>query len=187
MDTGQLIDAIEAIPPWMRGSVALESIPKSRYRRPVGGLERERFLNLFEFVLSNLCRGRMISSILKEYPLEFDEGRFMLWLKHDPTRWSEYCDALSIGGELILAREVDPEIEAARTIPLEASASKARFDKVMKYLGVIDRKRFGQTQQVEINSTINLNSVLAAANARLIEHDADEPVGDVVDVIESSD
>ena len=134
-------------------------------------LERTRFDHAFEFVLNRMAGGQLFARALRDYPIALDYGRFSRWIRKDPARWNEYCEAQQCGGELMAATVADSQLNDEREIPLDANERRVDFEIAKWYLGVIDRKRFQPAQQIEINQNISIVAALAAANGRLIEHE----------------
>ena len=159
-------------PPWLMPA------PTESQRRSVAvrDLERTQFEHAFEYILVQLSAGKFLSTAVREYPIEIDYGRLLAWIRRDAERWRAYCEAQQVGGEIIASNLADPSVDEARTIPMDANLKRVNFEIGKWYLGVIDRKRFAETKQVEINQSISITAALAQANGRVLEHEVQKAI-----------
>ncbi len=171
------MDTTASLPTWMtpeRFSVREddEGTMNSAGMLPVERkLEKNNFECVFEYALDRLAEGAFIGSIVKSAPIAVHRGRFMTWVKNDAERWRRYNAAQQVGAEIIASNLVDPTIDEERAIPQDANLMRVNFEKGKWYLSIVDRKRFAETKQVEINQSISITAALAQANGRLIEHE----------------
>jgi hypothetical protein len=134
-------------------------------------LEQTRFELAFEPLMDEFAKGRFLTSVVRDYPIELDHGRFVNWIMRDPERKARYYEAQEIGAEMIASRIVDPETASQSTIPEDVNRDKLNFDKAKWWCGIVNKRRFAPAQQIELNQTISITAALAAAQGRLIEHE----------------
>lgn len=131
---------------------------------------------IFEMVLDRIAEGASLNSILNNDIRGLKPSELIRWIHRDPRRKQRYYEAQSIGAEVVAAQMIgiaDGESEP-NGIPEDVTRSKLRIDTRRWLLGVWDKKRFGETKQVEINQNISITDALAQAQTRLIE-------GEIVD------
>lgn len=176
------------LPNWLTPQPAL---PTRHHRtKEAIELERTQFELIFDVVVEEVAKGRFLSSALRDYPIEIDYGRFLAWLRRDDERWARYTEAQQCGGEMILAKTMDPEVAAQQTIPDDPHIARLKFDKAKWYLSIIDRKRFGPSTQVSgdpdapiehrvVHSVAPspLDDLPEASEPRVIEHAPDPADG----------
>lgn len=169
------MDTTSPLPAWM------ETPPLPSARAATRDLQLKQFEIAFEHILDRLCAGKFLASTVRDYPIELDYGRLLAWIRRDAERWRRYCEAQQIGAEIIASNLADPSIEEEREIPQDANLRRVNFEIGKWYLGVVDRKRFAETKQIEVNQQISITAALQQANGRLIEHE----VRRLIDVDES--
>lgn len=123
--------------------------------------------NLFERVLEKISVGIPLSEILYRDGRDKDYSEFLRWILKDPQRKQRYYEAQEIGGELVAAEML--EIADAKDSLEDVQRSKLRIDTRKFLLSVWNKKRYGETKQIEINQSISITDALAAAQTRVIE------------------
>ena len=177
---------METLPQWMVPTTSIDIdddgahsnvhqiTERERRSRAAIALERVQFTNAFDYIIEQLIGGRLLPGIISAYPVPLDRGRFLNWVYADPQRKARYYEATEMGCELVVAENMDLEIDEQRIIPEEVELAQLRFAKVKWYAGNINKRRYGNVQQIELNQSISITAALAAANGRLIEHNANE-------------
>ena len=66
---------------------------------------------------------------------------------------------------------MDPEANQS-IIPEDVNLARLNFDKTKWYSAIVNKRRYAQSQQIEINQSISITAALAAAQGRLIEHES---------------
>lgn len=130
-------------------------------------------LSTYEIVFERMLvaiasTGVTLSEFVREHHLKPDTDRFRSWVHSNPERQKRYYDARAIGAELV--EEELLTIADALNDPMEdVQRSKLRIDTRKWVLGVWNRKRYGEKQQIEINETktYNIRQVLEEREKRL--------------------
>ena len=133
-------------------------------------LERTRFENAFDFIVGRISEGLFLTSAVREYPIELDYGRFLVWIHRDAERKQKYYEAQEIGNEFLVAKVMDLDGDQS-IIPEEVNLARLNFEKVKWYSAIVNKRRYATTQQIEINQSISIVAALQAAQGRLIEHE----------------
>lgn len=174
----------QTLPSWMTPSDRADEngeIPFALLLPDERQLEKTQFEQTFEYALGRLAEGAFIGSIIRNSPFKVHRGRFMTWVKNDSERWRRYNAAQQVGAEIIAANLADPESDTINDLPMDVNMKRINFEIGKWYLGIVDRKRFAETKQVEINQSISITAALEQANGRLIEHIK----GEVIDAEEN--
>ena len=140
-------------------------------------LEQTQFEIAFDHIIERLSEGVFLASAVREYPVPLDYGRLLAWIHKDPERKARYHEAQEIGNEFIVARMMDPEANQS-IIPEDVNLARLNFDKTKWYSAIVNKRRYAQSQQIEINQSISITAALAAASGRLIEHEATRLIED---------
>lgn len=135
--------------------------------------------NLFETVLEKISSGIPLMEALRDDVRQPDAGAFLRWLHRDPKRKQRYYEAQAIGGEIIASEMIS--IADAKISLEDVQRSTLRINTRKFLLSVWDKKRFGETKQIEINQSISITDALAAANSRM----ANIIEGEIIEDIQS--
>ena len=126
------------------------------------------FQNLFERALEQIVMGRPLSHILKDDPRNIDYPKFMRWMHKDPQRQQRYYEAREIGCELIVD-ELITIADAQDDNMEDVQRSSLRIGTRKWYLQVCNRKRYGESKQLDINTTttVDMRQLLEIRDQRL--------------------
>ena len=128
-------------------------------------LRDQTFTNMFEWVIERVAEGMSLSSILKEDFRHTKFEGFSRWIHADDTRKNRYYEAQEIAAETVSAQIL--EIADAEDSLEDVARSTLRINSRKWLVGVWNRKRFGETKQVEQTITIDLGEAMAAAQQRV--------------------
>lgn len=126
--------------------------------------------NLFETVIPKLVMGRPITQIIREDPRDLNPGAYLRWIHSDPIREERYYEARRIGATMVEDELLN--IADAADAPMEdVQRSTLRINTRKWLLGVWNRKRYGESKQIDINNhhTISIRQALDEAHGRVIE------------------
>ena len=129
----------------------------------------DTFEALFDPAIDALSGGTSITKFLSMDHRQPHPGRFMRWIKADPSRYKQYLDARDIAAELISNDIVG--IADGTDNPLEDVArSKLRVDARKLVMGFDAKERFTTTTKVDVTSTnISITAALTTARSRLTQ------------------
>lgn len=175
------IPAMDALPAFLLPQTSPDPAPLTPAQRTeLAALRRHNELTTFEMCFERLMEtiesGQPLTAALEDYPLEVNYTRFLAWVHKDENRRQRYYEAQATAAEVVAQQMLDIA-DASDTIE-DVQRSTLRINTRKWLLGVWNRKRFGETKQVEQTVTIDLGEAMAAAQRRVIERRA----GDVIDV-----
>lgn len=135
--------------------------------REVTCLRDHQFSIIFDSVMSKLASGKDIQEIMKEDFRQFDYSEFLIWVDKDPEMKTKYEYAEKIRAEIVFSqiiRIADGEDEMS-----DVARDKLRIDSRKYTLGVWNKKRFAETKQIDVNTSISINEAMKKANDRLAD------------------
>jgi hypothetical protein len=106
---------------------------------------------------------------------------FLRWIKRDPQRNERFKEAQEMRTEFIAGEILDIADGVGAIDPAASDTvnrDKLRIDTRKWLMGAHNRKRYGESKQIELAGTVSITDALAAANARVLEAE----VLDVTDV-----
>lgn len=136
-------------------------------------------------VLEMVCEGYTLNSALKEIPVKVDAGAFIRWLRKRPE-YEMYKEAKEVrteawAGEII--RHSLGEDEDGSASVNDTARSRLIVDTYKWLMSADNRKQYGDTKTIEMNTSISITAALAQAQGRVIEA---QLVDDDVDLLPSS-
>jgi len=150
-----------------------------RERADLARVKREneltRFESAFERVMEDMEAGKSLSAAIQDHPLPMDYTRFLAWIHRDDKRQERYYAAQTVAAEAVANQMID--IADASDSIEDVQRSTLRINTRKWLLSVWNRKRFGDTKQIEQTVTIDLGQAMIAAQQRVLERQ-----GDVIDV-----
>ena len=168
MDTQTQLD----LPPWLAQT---EPLPyyhpdvvkaKAQRRENQRAIEHLTFESLFDDVLDKVREGGMlVNQMFDNDPRAPSYARFISWVYRDESRRARYDEAQLAGAEVIkqqmlMIADADDSLE-------DVNRSTLRINTRKWMLGVMDKKRFGDTKQIDQTVTINLSDAMRDAQERL--------------------
>ena len=168
MDTQTQLD----LPPWLAQT---EPLPyyhpsvvqaKAQRRENQRAIEHLTFESLFDDVLDKVREGGMlVNQMFDNDPRAPSYARFISWVYRDESRRARYDEAQLAGAEVIkqqmlMIADADDSLE-------DVNRSTLRINTRKWMLGVMDKKRFGDTKQIDQTVTINLGDAMREAQERL--------------------
>lgn len=136
-------------------------------------------------ILDLLQAGYTLKKAFKELPVEIDHGGFIGWLKRDPRRWELYRVAKEIRTEAWADRIIqhaEGEDDEGNATMDDVARSRLKVETYWKLMGANNRRDYGDTKTIEMNTTISITAALAQAQGRVIEAQVvDDDVIDAVD------
>lgn len=161
----------EPLPGWL----APEPLPyyhptvlqaKATIRENQRAIEQVTFESLFDDVLDLVREGRMlVNQMFENDPRAPSYARFISWVYRDEGRRGRYEEAQQVGAEVI-KQDMLTIADADDTLE-DVNRSTLRINTRKWMLGVMDKKRFGDTKQIDQTVTINLQDAMQVAQERL--------------------
>lgn len=121
-------------------------------------------------ILDRLCEGWTLSKAIKELPVALDHGAFMRWLRKNPEKYELYKEAKEIRTEAWAGKIIEhalAEWDDGRLNIEDTARSRLIVDTYKWLMGADNRKQYGDTKTVEVNSNISITAALAQANERV--------------------
>jgi hypothetical protein len=160
---------MEALPAFLLPQTSPVETLTPVQRGELAQLRRENELVTFEScfnrTLETIASGQSLKAALKDYPLPIEYHKFLSWIHKDENRKALYFEAQSVCGEAIFNEMLD--IADASDSIEDVQRSTLRINTRKWWLSVINRKRFGETRQIEQNITVDLSEAMAAAQRRV--------------------
>ena len=137
---------------------------------------------IFERVIEDIYRGRSLQSVINDDHRLISYEDFLRWIKRDSERHERFKEAQEmrtefLAGEIIEIADGVEAIDAASADTV--NRDKLRIDTRKWLMGAHNRKRYGESKQIELNTTVSARDAMEAANARVA---AMAEVIDVTDV-----
>jgi hypothetical protein len=169
----------ESLPNWL--SVP-DATPPSTSNASASKVAREllhlQYENMFENFIEQVYRGRSLKSLVEDDPRFVSYEDFLRWIKRDAVRHERFKEAQEMRTEF-LAGEIIEIADGAEAVDPQSNDTvnrdKLRIDTRKWLMSAHNRKRYGETKQIELGGTISITEALAQAQARVIE-------GEVLDV-----
>ena len=149
----------QSIPDWLTSRP--ETLPQPSYNLS----NKESYPSIFESVIARLCGGEMLSQILCDDGRPLVHVHFMQWVLRDGERKSRYYEALEMAGEMLFGELL--HIADADDSMEDVARSTLRINTRKYYLGVSNRKRFGDVKQIEQNVSVNIVDAMRKAEERV--------------------
>jgi len=129
-------------------------------------------------ILQCLGMGQTMMSIVKEQLLKPEQvknprevnryySRLMTWVHKDPTRKQQYYDAQEQGTEALVDKMM--EIAQGDDSLEDIARSTLRVNTIKWVVSARNRKRYGDTKQLDANFTIDLGKAMIEASQRQSE------------------
>ncbi|CAB4140608.1 hypothetical protein UFOVP669_50 [uncultured Caudovirales phage] len=156
---------LTALPSWMAPAPPIPSPVSTTQLR----LQNELTLieNSFERALEHVRQGKPLAQFVEEYPIEIEYTRLLAWIMRDEDRKLRYREAQEIGAEVVADQMIQIADGTDTGLPEDIDRATLRINTRKWLLGVWNRKRFGETRQIEQNVNVNLGDAMAAAQARV--------------------
>ena len=138
-----------------------------------------QYENMFENFIEQVYRGRSLKSLVEDDPRLVSYEDFLRWIKRDPQRHERFKEAQEmrtefLAGEILEIADGANSLDAAS--PEMVNRDKLRIDTRKWLMGAHNRKRYGESKQVEFGGTISITEALQQAQQRVIE-------GEVIDAV----
>lgn len=165
---GTVVTGESPLPTWLSVPDTNSSKPSKAARE----LLHLQYENMFENFIEQVYRGRSLKSLVEDDPRFVSYEDFLRWIKRDPQRNERFKEAQEMRTEF-LAGEILEIADGAESIdasaPETVNRDKLRIDTRKWLMGAHNRKRYGETKQIELGGTISITEALAQAQARVIE------------------
>ncbi len=179
---GTVVTGETPLPNWL-------SCPDPKPPKPTPeakALRHVEYEQIFERVIEDIYRGRSLQSLIEDDHRVVSYEDFLRWVKRDPIRAERFKEAQEMRTEF-LAGEILEIADGVGAIDPSSSDTvnrdKLRIDTRKWLMGAHNKKRYGESKQIELGGTISITEALAAAQARVIEAE----VVDVTPRLESRD
>ena len=127
---------------------------------------------VFERVIEDIYRGRSLQSLIEDDHRVISYEDFLRWVKRDPQRHERFKEAQEMRTEFLAGEilEIADGVEAVDPSSNDTvNRDKLRIDTRKWLMGAHNRKRYGETKQIELGGQISITEALAQAQARVIE------------------
>ena len=128
--------------------------------------------NIFERVIEDIYRGKSLQSLIEGDPRVVSYEDFLRWIKRDSQRHERFKEAQEMRTEFMAGEilEIADGVDlVGEDSPEDVNRSKLRIDTRKWLMGAHNKKRYGETKQIELGGTISITEALAQAQARVIE------------------
>jgi hypothetical protein len=170
------------LPDWLTGApveVEIQPSPESR------ALLFSQYEMALGRILELIASGYTLKKAFKTLPIVIDSTGFAQWLRKNPKYYEMYKSAKEIRTEAWadeIIRHAEGKDENGDESMADTARSRLIVDTYWKLMGANNRKEYGDTKTIEMNTTISISAALAQAQSRVIEA---QVIDD--DVIEATD
>jgi hypothetical protein len=171
---GTVVTGESALPNWL----SCPDLPTPRPTKAARELLHIEYEQIFERVIEDIYRGRSLQSLIEGDPRVISYEDFLRWVKRDPQRHERFKEAQEMRTEFLAGEilEIADGVESVDPTSNDTvNRDKLRIDTRKWLMGAHNKKRYGETKQIELGGTISITEALAQAQARVIE-------GEVIDV-----
>jgi len=165
---GTVVTGESSLPNWL--SVPDPKPPKlPAESRALRHVEYEQ---IFERVIEDVYRGRSLQSLIEDDHRVVSYEDFLRWVKREPTRHERFKEAQEMRTEFLAGEilEIADGIESVDPTSNDTvNRDKLRIDTRKWLMSAHNKKRYGETKQIELGGTISITEALAQAQARVIE------------------
>ena len=167
-----------SLPSWLSADTVDPSHSSDLDKRKPSPETRDMLHSQYEYVfmrvISEMARGQPLHQILAQEGRTLDYNDFYRWMKKDPQRQALFQEAQELRSEFH-AGEILQIADAADSLE-DVQRSRLRIETRRWLMGAHNKKRYGETKQIELNTSISITDALAQATARavqgeVIEHD----------------
>lgn len=131
-----------------------------------------QYENMFENFIEQVYRGRSLRSLVEDDPRLVSYEHFLRWIKKDSVRSERFKEAQEMRTEF-LAGEILEIADGVESIdPMSSDTvnrDKLRIDTRKWLMSAHNKKRYGESKQIELGGSISITEALAQAQARVIE------------------
>ena len=127
---------------------------------------------IFERVVEDIYRGRSLQSLIEDDHRAISYEDFLRWVKRDSQRYERFKEAQEMRTEFLAGEilEIADGVEAIdASAPDTVNRDKLRIDTRKWLMGAHNRKRYGETKQIEVAGTVSITEALQQAQMRVIE------------------
>jgi len=179
VSVGTVVTGETPLPSWL-------SCPDPKPPRPTQAaktLLHVEYEQIFERVIEDVYRGRSLQSLIEDDHRVVSYEDFLRWVKRDPNRHERFKEAQEMRTEFLAGEilEIADGVESVDPTSNDTvNRDKLRIDTRKWLMGAHNRKRYGESKQIELGGQISVLGALAAAQRTVI----DGLVTEVVDVTE---
>ena len=165
---GTVVTADPQLPSWL--SCPDPKPPRlSKSAKELLTLEYEQ---IFERVIEDIYRGKSLQSLIADDYRLISYEDFLRWIKRDPTRHERFKEAQEMRTEFIAGEILEIADGVGAIDPSSndtVNRDKLRIDTRKWLMGAHNKKRYGESKQIELAGTVSITEALAAAQARVID------------------
>ncbi len=155
------------LPTWLSApEPPMVEVPESD-KKVLLALRFKEYESMFMNFLDQIARGASLHRLLEEDHRNVDYNDFYRWIKKDAKRYELFKEAQELRTEFMAAEIL--RIADAEDSMEDVNRSRLKIETRKFLMGAHNRKRYGETKQIEMNTSISIVDALAQANARLIE------------------
>lgn len=157
-----------ALPTWLSAPEPEQSANRNNHQQLVD------YNDIFMVILDRIAKGQSFHQLVEEDHRNIDYNHFYRWIKKDPQRYELFKEAQELrtefmAGEILRIADAEDSME-------DVNRSRLKIETRKFLMGAHNRKRYGESKQIEMTTTISITEALAQANARLIDIE-----GEVID------
>ena len=155
-----------ALPTWL-SAPDIEVPDNTKNQRLTRELLLQQYEHIFMRMIDQIAKGESFHRLVAEDARNLDYNDFYRWIKKDPKRYELFKEAQELRTEFH-AQEILRIADAEDSME-DVNRSRLKIETRKWLMGVHNKKRYGETKTIEMNTSISITDALAQANARLIE------------------
>lgn len=153
------------LPDWLSAQPHESPCHTTSNKQAIADLTTLVYENMFEGVLVKIASGKPLTQVLEEDYRQPEYEHVLRWIHKDDGRKARFYEAQELAGHIVEAQllkiaDADDSLE-------DVARSTLRINTRKWLLGVWNRKRFGETKQIDTTVTIDISAAMAEAQARV--------------------
>ena len=155
-----------SLPHWLSAEDVEDPLSSKRHMKVM----RINYKHIFERVIEDIYRGKSLRALIEGDYRDISYEDFMRWVKVNPERRRRFEEAQEMRTEF-LAAEILSIADGADVVegsPDNVNRDKLRIETRKWVMGAHNRKKYGETKQIELGGTISIRDALAQAQARVL-------------------
>ena len=162
------IEPTTGLPTWL----SVPDLPPPKPSKGARELLHTQYAIMFESFIEQVYRGRSLRSLVEDDPRLVSYEDFLRWIKRDPQRHERFKEAQEartefLAGEILEIADGVGAIDPASSDTV--NRDKLRIDTRKWLMSAHNKKRYGESKQIELAGSVSITEALQQAQSRVID------------------